>query len=107
LKSLCRFHVHKLSLTGGDQLVFRYPTVIRDKVSKETMSAFASSLHEQGSLGDADQQEPKFMQRMSWNAGDVEENRQSEELKQYPSYNLPSVVLGPLLIPKVSTDCYS
>jgi hypothetical protein len=32
---------------------------------------------------------------------DAEENRQQEELQQHPSYNLPSVILGPLLIPKV------
>jgi len=42
------FYFFMYFILGGVQLIFRYPTVIRDKVSKETMSAFNSIRHSLG-----------------------------------------------------------
>ena len=88
-------HLNDSRFLGGPQLCFRYPTVLRDKVTNETMNAYASTLSE------STDQEAKVLQRVSWGAADAEENRLIEELQQYQAYNLTSVVLGPLLIPKV------
>eukprot|EP01119_Soliformovum_irregulare_P012227 TRINITY_DN3164_c0_g2_i2.p1 TRINITY_DN3164_c0_g2~~TRINITY_DN3164_c0_g2_i2.p1 ORF type:complete len:528 (+),score=130.53 TRINITY_DN3164_c0_g2_i2:106-1689(+) len=86
---------------GGDLLLFRYPTVVRTKVSDETMQAFAS---QRNSLSTSTDQIRK------WNTGTVQKPLMNLEVHNKKvstdtndsssSYHMPSVMLAPMLTPK-------
>ncbi|KYQ90548.1 UPF0171 family protein [Tieghemostelium lacteum] len=84
---------------GGDKLIFRYPTVTRSKVSDETLKAFK----QQHPLTTMNPNQPGL--NKSSNETDQSQQDQSttstSNLKdKYFIYNLPSVVITPILTPK-------
>ncbi|PRP77984.1 UPF0171 family protein [Planoprotostelium fungivorum] len=86
----------------GDQLLFRYPSVIRSQVSQETLQAFAHNRnHEAKANKDnaSDKQSNGQSARVVWAVTDGKTGT-STEVQQYEAYNLPSPTLAPQLLPK-------
>eukprot|EP01132_Coremiostelium_polycephalum_P009228 gene9228-11306_t len=91
---------------GGDKLIFRYPTVTRNKVSDETLMAFK----QQHPLTTSNPNQPGGSNKGTISSGNETENNGQQDYQttntnlqlkdRYFIYNLPSVVITPILTPK-------
>jgi hypothetical protein len=98
---------------GGAHLIFRYPTVARTQVSNETMQALLSHTGSTSKKAMNDTQKyfsvhtphKEREERPEFLLQQVQSIIETlfliaKEIMNYPPYNMPSVLIAPLLLPK-------